>query len=371
MDLVLSLLVRRRVVAADLAAITFQRGAIVTLCTNDLHDALLGSLAPCLFGVEPVRLLLLVGILGAKRSLRVAIIGVLLQARAFGLDGLRVLLPNRWLLRFGAGDSAQDGHLSLWEILRRHQQLVLLVLLLVQYVLAAAGLEPADEAALLPLLALLILTLIVPQIVVLVEHEELELEVQVARQLDLGREDVHLDLVVDAPGRLGDDDEAVFESAFDHRRPAVYVLDRLVVCSIIVGAEDHAIVLAVEQVLDGDAVDVQVLLRFSIGVYLALAPDALDIQRRKLLILVKQLQLPIVYRVLDQLGDVGLDLVRLLLVLVLQLAVDDVADQLSLHAIHLLPPSLLNLNHFGCLLTARHHYLVDDVIEVPPLRAVE
>jgi len=85
-------------------------------------------------------------------------------------------------------------------------------------------LEPGHDA-LLSLFAFIVFALVVPHVVVLVEHEELELQVEVSGQLDRGREDVHFNLVVDAPRSFRNYDELVFESAFYHGWTAIDIVN--------------------------------------------------------------------------------------------------------------------------------------------------
>ena len=58
--------------------------------------------------------------------------------------------------------------------------------------------------------------LFISTLIVVFEDEKFELGVQIARQLDLSREDVHLDLIEDFPGCFAHDNKFVFEAHLDH-----------------------------------------------------------------------------------------------------------------------------------------------------------
>lgn len=53
-------------------------------------------------------------------------------------------------------------------------------------------------------------------LVICVKHKHFELQVQIVRELNTGREDVHLNLVIHLPRRLADHNELVFEAHLYH-----------------------------------------------------------------------------------------------------------------------------------------------------------
>ena len=190
-------------------------------------------------------------------------------------------------------------------------------------------------------------------------------------ELNTRREDVHLNLVIDLPWCLTDHNELVLESHLYHCSwwSSIHA-NEWWIDNVVARIENPTIMFTIKQVFHRDSINVEILFWFTVWVDQVLTMHSFHVKSRELSIEIEKLELSIVDLIWNTLCNVGFDFILLFLVLVLELAIDDIPDEISLHSFHFLASPIFNQNNFCCLFTSWKDYLFNDMIEPPPFWAI-